>query len=579
MNLFTETAEFLAWFCRVLRTFLRVRPWTTIGIILMAACSRVMYVLASFMPLKVVLLAGSSGVPKYFRFFMTAEHKEGWIIVLALGAVACYVMSVVLDALTDRLSVAGSEDVLQDSEAIPLVNNQQDVARDYYAKCCGVCANTIFLASAFAAGLFVNLPLFVFVAALALCFYAVSALVVRSSDLVRPGRIALYMQENLSGYLRTLSTVAFLSGFGFLLLLFVSFDYSNVLGAILSIIIIRQTMNALVITVKDGVFLQKARHEIDALVFRDVQLQAREDPLEKAHRELFGRNSRRRILKKELGRVIEPLPEPVVAWQDPTIPGLDSFSITFDDDTAGVTRHLILKVFPPRQFQKLEHELFLFSHVPRTHLPAPELVLLFYAGPFQCQVCRSGSGRPVPGSEWATAETALTKQVWACRPPAELVRVYSASAPLLHHRLNDELVARLEIAVDSEEEWKRLGRFRKNLPGIRERLRSIPLFVYNPDLNRYNVALRYNGGYLVTSWCRWKLEPLGAGMPRRLRKKQLTPTIDKMRRAREDIPDRLSREDLLLAALCFDLENLVKKRRYKAALEVLETIPPLRLQP
>jgi hypothetical protein len=570
MNLFKETEKFISWFQQVLLTFLRIRPWTTTGIVAMSAASRITTVLTTFLPLKVVLLAGSDGVPRYFRFFMDPEHKDAWIFALALGAVACYAVTVWLDSLTGRLSRAAGEEILREAETIPIMNNQEDAAGNHYAKFCRILADGIFVLAAVLGGLFVNFWLFVFIPSLMLCFFSLSALFLRTVDRMQPSGIAVYIQENLSNYTKTLSNVVFFSGFIFLLIPFLVSDYSNILAAILSIIIIRQLLGAQTGIVRNAVQLGKSRHEINALIFRDVQLVPRESPIEKVHRELFHKEARRRIAEHELSKVMGPGTSPEVSWLDPIIPGLDTFMIKVRSKSSGENRCLLQQVFPPKQYQRLEHELFLFRHIPRAHLAAPELVSMFFAGPFQCLICDYGSGRPTPNSDWPDVEHQLTQRMWSCRPPDELVRIYSASAPLLHHRFNGEIADRLEIAADTEEEMEKLHRFRSMLPRIREKLQSIPLYVHNSDLNRNSTVQRPDGEIMIISWGRWTLEPLGAGLPHRLRKKVPAELLGKVGAVRKDIPKDLSREDILTAAWCFDLENLVNKKRYKAAFQMID---------
>jgi hypothetical protein len=575
MNLFKETEKFITWFYRVVLTFFRIRPWTTTGIVAMSAASRITTVLSAFLPLKVVLLAGSEGVPRYFQFFMTPENKNAWLLILAAGAVALYVLTVCLDSMTGRLSRAAGEEILREAETIPILNNQEDTAGNYYARFCRILADVIFVLAAILGGLFVNFWLFMFLPCLVLFFFSVSALFLKTADRVQPAKIAVYIKENLNNYTKTLSTVAFFSGFIFLLIPFIVSDYANILAAILSIIIIRQTLAAQTLIVRNAVWLGKSRHEINALIFKNVQLVPRESPLERAHKELFGKEVRQKIAEGELAKVMGLEGSPAVNWLDPIIPGLDTFIIEVQPKASKETRSLLQQVFPPNQQQKLEHELFLFRHVPRAQLFAPDLISIFFAGPFQCLICDYGAGRAVSNSDWADVEFQLTERIWSCHPPAELIRLYSASAPLLHQRLTDEFVERMEIAVDREEESQRLRSFRRDLPGIREKLHHLPLHIYNPDLSRSNVVYGREGGFLVLNWCRWTLEPIGAGMPHFLRKRNFEPMIGKMRKARNDIPAGLCQRDVLLAAHCFDLENLINRKRYKAAFRLVNAIQTL----
>lgn len=572
MNLFKQSRTFVIWFAQVMRTFLQVHPWITAGVVAMAVASRMAYVLATFMPFKVVLLAGSSGVPRYFQFFMAPEHKGAWIIVLAVGTVVCYITSVVLDALTERLSETGSAKVLQEAEVIPFLNKQQDVARGYYAKLCRITADAIFILAGLLAGLIVNYWLFIVVISLICLLFVVSAILLKTSDYIHPKAAAVYIQNNLGNYVKTLTSIAFLISFLFLLILFLVFGYANVLGAILSIVIIRQTLTALTAIVKDAVSLGKAQHQINALTFRDVQFQQKENPIEKTHRELFHKHNRQELVRQELDRVTKPPSKLEVSWMDSSIPGVDTFLIAGQSNPSGDTHYLLQQVFPPKQHQRLDHELFLFQHIPRRQLMAPEQVSLFFAGPFQCQICYYGTGIPVPSAEWPDTELNLIEHIWSCPPPEELVRVYSASTPRLFDRISDEFVQKLDIAVDTDGEKDAMQRFFSQLPKIRKRLQSLPLYVYNPDLNLNNVVCGGENGHLILTWTRWSLEPLGTGISPRMQANGLEGLLAKVRSTRKDVPDYVTTEDLHVAAWCFDLENKIKKKKYKSALQLVGKI-------
>ncbi|MFO7803158.1 MAG: hypothetical protein R6V55_12770 [Desulfovermiculus sp.] len=576
MNLFKQSHFFVIWFAQVMRTFLQVHPWTTVGVVAMAAGSRIAYVLATFMPFKVVLLAGSSGVPRYFQFFMAPEHKEIWIVILAVGTVICYITSVVLDALTERLSETGSAKVLQQAEVIPYLNNQQDVARAYYAKFCRISADAVFVGAGVLTGLIVNFSLFLVVIGLISLLFILSAILLKTADHIHPRAAAVYIQNNLGNYIKTLTSVAFLLSFLFLLILFLLFGYANVLGAILSIVIIRQTLTALTSIVKDAVSLGKAQHQINALTFRDVQFQQKENPIEKARRILFNKSAREALVKKELSQLMHLQDNLEVHWLDPVIPGVDCFAIAVQTNHAAEHKHFLQQVFPPKQYQKLEHEHFLFKHIQREAISAPAQISFFHSGQFQCQICDYGAGMPVPKSQWKDVESMLIERIWSCPPPSELVRVYAASTPLLPHRLTDELIAGLEIAVDTREEEQKLRLLNKYVPQMRARLHSMPLYVYNPDFNKNNVVQDPNTDFLIMVWCRWSLEPLGAGMTRstmgQLRRKGLNELLGKVSRSRSDMTEDIVLEDVALAAWCFDLEYMITKKKYKAGLKLLEKI-------
>src|SRR5690554_4088817 len=141
MPILTEAGRALRWLARVIGVFWRVRPLVTLGAVVAKVLNRVFGLLALFLPLKVIILAGSEGVPRYFQFFIAPDEKSFWVVLLSLGAVTAFVATLLLEALTKRLAEAGSLEVLEGANELAVASRLRDEARGHYAKFCGVVAN------------------------------------------------------------------------------------------------------------------------------------------------------------------------------------------------------------------------------------------------------------------------------------------------------------------------------------------------------------------------------------------------------------------------------------------------------
>jgi len=570
MTFFRDTYRFIFWLVRVVLVFLRTRPATTAAVIVMSVASRITNLLAFLMPLKVILLAGSSGVPRYFRFFIEPDQKTEWIYILAAAAVVSYLLTIILESLTDRLSLSGATDVLSEADAIPLFENQNTLARNYYSGFCQIAADALFIGAGFAAGFYIYPSFFAFVTGLLLFLFLFSCILIRPPQNAMPGTLSFAIRDNPGSYVSVMTSVLFLAAFFYLLIPFLLFDYTNILVALVSFIIIRRTRSAIGSIVKGAVKLTAQQHRINALVFRDVQLHEKNAPEERIFMELFNRQARAENATQALSRVVY-LDGPVdVYWEDSTIPGVNTFSIAAADQSRGRTRYYRQHVFPPKQSRKLENEEFLFTHIRRQSIMAPDMVTLYFAGHYQCQVLDYGTGELFSHDDWLDIETAILERIHCYAPPRELIDTCCASAPMLHDRLHDDFFIPLEMAADTSEEKQVLGIFLTQLPELRKRLEQLPLHIYNPDINRPNVAVAGNGQPLVMTWGRWSLEPIGAGLPASLRKNGISEMIEKLIRARRDVPRDFSEEDVRFATDCWDLETHIKKKKYKAALALMD---------
>ena len=288
--------------------------------------------------------------------------------------------------------------------------------------------------------------------------------------------------------------------------------------------------------------------------------------------EFFNKEARKKHVQEALKHTVPLKTQMDVLWEDSTIPGVVTFAIVHQNDALHNVPCLRQHVYPPKQTRKLENEDFLFAYIPRHYLKAPDMVTLYYLGQFQCQILEYGTAQSPNNEQWPWIQDAFLEHVWSYTPPQDLVRVCCASALRLHERLNRKLLSWLELAADKKKEAEILQDFISALPAICGRLEMLPLHVYNPDLSQQNVILADDGDFFVMSWGRWSLEPVGAGIPPRLRKNGITEIVERIRSKRKDTPVDFSEADLFLAADCFLLEDLVKKKKYTIALETLERI-------
>ncbi|MFW6334409.1 MAG: hypothetical protein ACOC0W_03985, partial [Desulfosalsimonas sp.] len=565
MILFRATIEFIAWLLKVIFAFIRVRPLTTIAVILMSASSNVLNVLAFLMPLKVIMLAATPGVPGKLSFLVSPEHKEIWIYTLTAASIVSYFLMILFDSLTDKLSLAGSRHLLDKTEAIPLFENQGTLAQSYYSSFSQVSAGIIFAGMAFLAISFIYFQFFAFLTGAIVFLFLVSCTLVRSPEKSVPGTVSYYLRENYNSYLSVLSSLFFLGAFVFLLIPFLFYESTDFIVAIVSFIILRRSLSTIKSSIKNSVKLASQKHRINALIFPNVQLQEKQKPEELAFFEFFNKEARKKHAAEALEQTA-PLDSQIdVMWEDSVIPGVNTFAIVAGNGSSGNTTCFRQNVFPLKQTMKIENEEFLFTHIPRHHLKAPEMITLYYAGQFQCQILEYGENGPPGNGQWQEMEDMLLEHIWSYPPPHDLVRACCASAPMLYDRLSPEFISKLEIGADTNEEINALQAFIDGLPAVRSRLEQLPMHIYNPDLKKNNISLSKNQEPYIMFWGRWSLEPIGAGLPPRLKKNGLAEIMEKLRAKRKDLPSDYSEKDVFLAADCWDLENFIKKNKYKSA--------------
>lgn len=562
MNLYRQQKEFWPWFFKALRTLIKADPARTLTVIAAMGVGRITSLVALILPLKVVLLAGSDGVPRYFRFFIDPADKGQWIIYFALAAVVLYLLTLLLDSLSERLMQSTSSKVLGDATQINVVSNQDDRAQTHFSRFCRVTAYTLFFAVGLAVIAYIQSSLFYFLCVLIFIFYLFTGWVVSGPDDLDPGPLKALVIKGYRNYISTLSSLTFLSGFFVILLPFLRGAGGNVLFSIVALLLMRQMLSAGTSALRAGVMLSKQRVEISSLMFPEQYLVRKEPRADQAFRDAFEHQTREAMV---LG--LRHHDDDIVGstWVDCSLPGVSTFSIRVESGEA--VRFYQHQVFMPRRAHVLENEEFLFRHLNREALWAPRVVSRFAVGAFECQLCDAGSATPV-GRDFLRWERRVLFNLWSQPLPSGLVEAYASAHPALHVRLDEALLSRLGVAIDTEKEMAELERVLQALPAIQKKLRDLPACLHNTDINPFSVLFDEEGsGVLVMSWGRWRIEPLGALMPRSMEDEEIIKLVDELKTTRKDIDGRLSYRDVMLARSCWHLDRHIQTRRFNKAFD------------
>ncbi|MCK0770251.1 hypothetical protein [Chromohalobacter canadensis] len=565
MNLFRQQYFFWPWFFQVMRAFFNTRPLTTAAVVILNAIGQVTSMLSTLLPLKVILLAGSDGVPRYFQFFIPLDEKSVWIAILSAGTVGLFITTSIIESASRKLAQSASSEILESANEITVIADQGEKATSYFSSFCSIVSYSAFILLVLIVLYWVNFNLLVFLLLALAVEFSFSVWAISGADDINPGKLKSTVLYKLGTYLSILKTINFLIGFFVIIYPFLVGQGYNVLFAIVSIILIRQALNMLSSLLSSCVALAKSRHRINTLVFREHQLEDREHRYSKALRDLF-ENKNREIMAARQFEFSDEDVHVTSEWMDSTIPAVKTFKINIENE--GKTEYYQQQVYPPNRLSNLENEAFLFSHVARERLMAPQIHSRFSVGTFECQICEFGDAVTLEGDSWREWEPKLFERIWACQPPKSLIDAYSASHKVLHKRFSDEFLSRASIAIDSGEEKTVLTTFRYHLKAIVKYLSELPVYVHNPDANRANV-ISSNGGedVLVMTWGRWEILPIGSVIPGSFSDDLLTPLLDEVCTKRGDINSNLSAGDLRYANACYLMERAIRGERYKAALE------------
>lgn len=563
--LVSATARAVAWFFRIQGVYLRGQPLATIGLIAAVLGERVFSLLAFFLPLKVLLLAGSEGVPKYFAFFMEVEEKPFWLGVLAASAVVFYLVAVVLEKLSSVLAERAGEGVLMGANAIYVTSLQRKEASTYFLQFATISASVTLLALSLLVMGVINfwLPITLIVL-MVLEFAFPVAVMQRTVSRGRPVSES-WMTSSWQGYLSACRSINFLSGFGVLLASFMLGAQGNVIWAVLAIIILRQSLTAGASVVGLLIGLYRKRPNIDPLTFRESRLVRQDVPESRDFRVLFEHERRTRIIRELLDGLGYGEVAFTSSYRDGAHRGIYEFLI----EVEARDELLLLNVFSRQSANLLEHENLLFDYVSRERVGAPSVLAGFSEGPFQCQLLRLGSGEFASGQEWQSLGSELYSSLSGLRIPEKLSEDYLVSHQAIEDRITDELVSRTVVALDTSEQRRIFEEFRRRLLEFRDLVKTVPLRLQNRDLLPRNVIRLRDDSSIITNWRRWSVDRIGSIAPQTLPEEVLAGVGRELARS-EPMMEALGEERvavlLLLVRDAVALEQSIQTESFKLAL-------------
>ena len=567
------TLRFFHWLQSVIAEFNRADPQAARGSIACIILQRVFNLLAFFLPLKVILLLGSDGVPAYFRGFVSEATRDLWIWTLAVASVIFYGLSLLCEAAERRYAATGSSRVLKESNQLSLLRDQDNVARGYFSRFCTVQAHVYFALILGLVILFLFPVLFGFLVALLAVEWGVATLSVGDLTKDTKYRLGAKLRGGVRDALAVVASVNFLLVFAFLVAIFLYWGGVNLLIAILSILLVRQLFGSIRLVVAEGVRLSQQAERANALIFRNRQMSARVPGERARFYENFGKGSRDRLFSEMLGVGVDQLDS---RYLDRVRPAVSMFDIHLAGRTGVPDKMARCLVHHPSASHLVVHEAILFDHVENRLLKRDARVLVRDVEGFMCRVFDWGGHTPVKANNWDLSRRELLVDFWSVAPCRDLVDIYQTSRPLLHQRFTAELLSRMEVAIDTSEERLNYEKAQGALPEIQAAIRALPLFVDNRGLAEAFTLHFEDRPPLVLNWDRWELAPVGVGLGAGKRdlawfEGNCDSIIARLAR-QQHAAANVTPSRMLLAAIAADIETNVLAGMYKRSLGQLSQL-------
>lgn len=552
----------LRWVLSLGKKFTLVVPAQTLLIVLLTLVSQVSALLASFLPLKVVILLGSENIPGYFPGSWSALNKDVLIVLLCLTTLGFYALHLLSVRLISWITAWGTKRLLQSSHKMALFDNQEEVAREAYQRFSRALASGVFVILAITllvifytgmAGIVLG-----FLLLAGLCFQALYA----TSDSFRHT-----LENNLAGPLNLVGMLGFLFAFGYLVIDYIYFSPPSVIIAIVGLLLSRQMMQRATNLVGDLANLQRKKIKLDALFFHG-KVFLPDLPNDRAEFWSLLQPAARRdwvaALLKEFSEWNEG--HLAIRWQQTDVPYTAAFLVETDKGDFWIN------LFDKKRNTLALHEsTLLVEKFP--NLPALPLLGTTQLGSLHCLIYALPKGIFPTTSQSKKIYPQLISSLWSVELTPVFQERYLRSHPVLWQRMRLPLLEKIHVAVSDDLQQQQLNAFLCRYAETIKLLQTLPLVIVTKHTGDNNLYLNELSEPVLLSWGRWSLESIGAGFPLS-EFEQLENVLVKAQKTRPEL-ESLTLEQVKCIAMLAELEDACVSQKYKDALVLLPDLLPL----
>ncbi|WEK29769.1 MAG: hypothetical protein P0Y58_23215 [Candidatus Pseudomonas phytovorans] len=557
------------WMYSVANKITRIIPGLTLTIILLTLAAQISLLAASFLPLKAIILIGSPNIPSYFPNYLKEFERKDLFLLLCSTAVLFYLLYVLSEALIKKLTKLGSEQLILNSRKMILFDGQNEVASKAYLRFTRSLAAIVFLSLTIAALGYIYLELTIATIAFWVCWGIATKL---KKQIKKSGKIS--SNDSNPESINPLGSIGFFAAFSYLAYDLLSDTPPKLLPAIIGILLTRQIMQRATLLIQDLTSLKNQHLQISALFFNDHKLPSEARGKPEKFWSLFTNDSVNQWIDELLQEATETrYAKHETKWHQTGIH--DVFAVEVTSETDSGDKHMFLvKVFNTNRTTLAINEATLLTEPNLDGIPTASLIQATLLDGFHCHIFSVQSLNKIPPVQTGIHQAASAKILMRFAPPQSLIQKYSRSRPLLWDRLNDTTLNGFGTALDGNEQAHEFKKFLKLKHQIREALRSTPLFISNSQIGKDQILISDTGELSISYWGNWSLEPIGASLPVKNLSANLPSLMADLQQNRDDM-QQMSEEHFMLAALCFNLDQLLSRQHYLSASELLPEITAL----
>lgn len=501
----TDIGKAIRWSISLGNKFIQVVPWLTLFAVILSVFSQFFLLIGFLLPLKVVLLLGSDGVPGYFPSVFQQFGRDGLVLLLSGASVLFYTLHLLTGKLVENAATLASDRLLARSRKMAIFENQQDIATKGYQRYSQSVATVTFVSLCLAVMAVFYWKLAVLIVAyVVVCLLAVAVLSSLSDS------FAERLPTKLGSMAKTLGGVGFLAMFALIVLDHLYGAAPGIIISVISLLLGRQAFGRMAGLVKDIQGLYGQRTQLGALFFHGRIFLQKPKSLDKGIWGLITPEVRDEWVGSLVGEATGfSESEFHVEWFDLGLPDVLCYKVNVT--AFGEEKQLLLKVFNTHRSAWARHEATLLTSQPE--LPAVPCILLTEVHGLTCHVFDITGLITCGKSETAKGLPDFRRQLCSHAPAEELTSTYLRSHPQVWQRVEGLFVRRMGLLLGARADLELIDRLSAVLPDLKQCLKALPLAFSAPDIRVGMLWKDRDQNCFLLHWAVWNIEPIGTKWP------------------------------------------------------------------
>lgn len=477
--------------------------------------SQISFVLAFMLPLKVIILIGSNGVPRFLEFFITDDTKSQWVIYFSGLSVGFFVLYLLTHKALSLLGEVAASRIREQSGKVALFDAETDFSSEVFLRLAETWGTFVMLLGGVMLGLLLEWRMVVAVAV---------ALVLQVAWLGwqwnrYQGPEHEETRRQLAGQrMRTVQNVAGIStliAFATLVGLFFIDPEINFLVGVVMFILTRQVLMRAVKSVGDGFFFRKERERIDALVFPERQIREKHNAADMSFRSLLMPANRHRIFDalSQLDLNIADFGSRHWQWSDCDVNG---HAVYVSPATQADEPELRLKLVSSAKDAGLAREVLFYESDSCASLGlSPKMLATGSVCGRGFLLLASEPLHPCSKEQFQALSKQLRHALWQHELDEVLAQRLARSYASLDNRLEVGRYERVRVGCSTPEEEAILDQFLGSLDAIASVIATLPRVLVNKKLVEKNVMVTESGQPMLMDWGAISYDIMGSSLTSR----------------------------------------------------------------